>query len=250
MGKWESLSAAEIRGSIPADEAVFYESEAADEIARLASLKNIAGVASVSSSLSFTGLARIFTALRRDGCPEPRSLWLAANFECPAEYEALSFVAPMENKTVLQLGGKGTEAVKLMLAGAKEAWLVSPSSRSSDVVRSWRDSVVWWCRASSERLSESLLAITCSMLSIPQVARTTSKLPRLFQRSPAYFLLVGALRPLSHGGHHSILSAPRFWGNERRKLTVAPSRGKESIVSPKVSVFMMSVCTGLYRAIR
>ena len=126
LGKRERLSAAAIRDSIPADERVFYESEAADEISRLASLENITGVASVSLSLSFAGLARIFAAARRDGCPEPKSLWLAATFECPAEYEALSFVAPIANKSVLQLGGKGTEAVKLMLAGAKEACLVSP----------------------------------------------------------------------------------------------------------------------------
>ncbi len=126
MDKRENLSAAAIHDSIPADEAVFYESEAADEVSRLASLNDITGVASVSPSLSFAGLARIFAAARRDGCPEPKSLWLAATFECPAEYEALRFVAPVGNKSILQLGGKGTEAVKLMLAGAKESCLVSP----------------------------------------------------------------------------------------------------------------------------
>lgn len=126
MDKPENLSAVAIRDSIPEDEAVFYENEAAEEVSRLASLKDITGVASVSPSLSFAKLARIFMADSRDECPEPKSLWLAATFECPAEYEALSFIAPLRNKTVLQLGGKGTEAVKLMLAGAKEGCLVSP----------------------------------------------------------------------------------------------------------------------------
>ncbi len=126
MDKPENLSAAAIRDSIPEDEAVFYENEAAEEVSRLASLKDITGVASVSPSLSFAKLARIFTADSRDDCPEPKSLWLAATFECPAEYETLSFIAPLRNKAVLQLGGKGTEAVKLMLAGAKEGCLVSP----------------------------------------------------------------------------------------------------------------------------
>lgn len=36
------------------------------------------------------------------------------------------FLAPLEGKTVLQLGGKGTEAVRMVLAGAKCAHLVSP----------------------------------------------------------------------------------------------------------------------------
>jgi SAM-dependent methyltransferase len=126
LNKSENLSAVAIRDSIPEDEAVFYENEAAEEVSRLASLKDITGVASVSPSLSFATLARIFMADSRDECPEPKSLCLAATFECPAEYEALSFIAPLRNKAVLQLGGKGTEAVKFSLAGAKEACLVSP----------------------------------------------------------------------------------------------------------------------------
>jgi SAM-dependent methyltransferase len=126
LNQHQNASAAEVIASIPKDEATFYESEAFDEISRLALLADIADVMSVSPSLSFAGLSRIVAAKDRGSCPRPRSLWLAATFECPAECDALRFVAPLKDKVVLQLGGKGSEAVKLMLAGAKAAYLVSP----------------------------------------------------------------------------------------------------------------------------
>lgn len=126
MGRPNSSSADAIRNSIPHDEAVFYQNVASDEVRQLRSLSSIADVANVSSALSFRSLAKIFATRPRGAVPNPKELWLAANFECVAEYEAMKFVAPVEGKTVLQIGGKGTEAVKFLLAGAKAAYLVSP----------------------------------------------------------------------------------------------------------------------------
>jgi SAM-dependent methyltransferase len=126
MGQLRGSSPGLIQNSIPADEAVFYENEASREIERLASLTSIENVASVSSSLSFAGLARVFRTRAYDKFPDPRRLWLAATFDCLAEYEALKFLAPLRGRIVLQLGGNGAEAVKFMMAGAKVAHLVSP----------------------------------------------------------------------------------------------------------------------------
>ena len=126
VNQLKDSSAAVIRNSIPKDEAVFYENVASDEVAQLASLTSINDIARVSSALSFAALARISRAKQHSILPDPKGLWLAATFECIAEYEAMKFVAPVRDKTVLQLGGKGSEAVKFMLAGARAAHLVSP----------------------------------------------------------------------------------------------------------------------------
>ena len=135
----KKAAAAAIRDAIPADEAVFYAKEASSETELLARLQSIEEVASVSDSLSFAGLARLCRA--RDGgvsfesFPDPRRLWLGATFDCLAEHEALEFLAPLRNKSVLQLGGKGTEAVKLMLGGARAGYVVSPVESELDCAR-------------------------------------------------------------------------------------------------------------------
>ncbi|MGA9812631.1 MAG: methyltransferase domain-containing protein [Terriglobales bacterium] len=115
-----------LQEGIPPDEAVFYDAVAASEVEQLRALSSIAEVGTISSSVSFATLANIFAARDRGRFPDPKRLWLASAFECAAEYEAFKFLAPIEGKTVLQLGGKGTEAVRMMLAGAKSANLVSP----------------------------------------------------------------------------------------------------------------------------
>jgi uncharacterized protein YbaR (Trm112 family) len=58
--------------------------------------------------------------------PHPRNVWIDATYDCAAQWDAYEHVAPVEGKRILQLGGKGIHAVKFLLAGAKECWLVSP----------------------------------------------------------------------------------------------------------------------------
>ena len=58
--------------------------------------------------------------------PDPKDRWLDARFDCVAQYEAYRFITPITRKVVLQLGGKGIHAVKFLLAGAADAWLVTP----------------------------------------------------------------------------------------------------------------------------
>ena len=104
-----------VRQVIPDDEALHYEAIAAQEIDRLRSISSI-----------FASLANIAFGDNRGDFPEPADLWLASTFECSAEYETFRFFTPLRGKTVLQLGGKGTEAVRMLMAGAKSAHLVSP----------------------------------------------------------------------------------------------------------------------------
>lgn len=58
--------------------------------------------------------------------PAPAELWLDATYETTAQWQAFRHLAPLEGRRVLQLGGKGGHAVTLLLAGASEAWVVSP----------------------------------------------------------------------------------------------------------------------------
>jgi uncharacterized protein YbaR (Trm112 family)/SAM-dependent methyltransferase len=58
--------------------------------------------------------------------PHPREVWLDAVYDCAAQWDAYLEIAPIEGKRVAQLGGRGLHAVKFLLAGAAEAWVVSP----------------------------------------------------------------------------------------------------------------------------
>jgi uncharacterized protein YbaR (Trm112 family) len=58
--------------------------------------------------------------------PDNRRLWIDAKFEAAAQLDALRHLMPIAGARVLQVGGRGIHAVKLLLAGAREAWVVSP----------------------------------------------------------------------------------------------------------------------------
>jgi len=58
--------------------------------------------------------------------PNPPALWIDAIYDCLSQHDAYSHLLPINGKRVLQLGGKGGSAVKLLVAGAAEAWLITP----------------------------------------------------------------------------------------------------------------------------
>ena len=62
----------------------------------------------------------------RGTCPEPKESWIDCVPDCKAQYEAYRYLEPFAGKRVLQLGGKGIHAVKSLLAGAAEAWVLTP----------------------------------------------------------------------------------------------------------------------------
>ena len=58
--------------------------------------------------------------------PEPKELWIDAVYDAAAQLDCYRHCAPLSGATVMQLGGKGIHAVKFLLAGAAEAWVVTP----------------------------------------------------------------------------------------------------------------------------
>jgi uncharacterized protein YbaR (Trm112 family) len=60
------------------------------------------------------------------GGPFPGPAWMDSDYEIAAQRDAYSFMNPMGGMTAVQLGGKGIHAVKFLLAGARESWLITP----------------------------------------------------------------------------------------------------------------------------
>ena len=58
--------------------------------------------------------------------PEPARFWIDARHESLAQLEAYRHLAPVAGKTVLQIGGSGSHVVKMLLAGAKRGFLITP----------------------------------------------------------------------------------------------------------------------------
>lgn len=58
--------------------------------------------------------------------PNPRNIWLDALYDCGAQWDAYNHIGPVYGQRILQLGGKGIHAIKFLLAGAKEVWVLSP----------------------------------------------------------------------------------------------------------------------------
>jgi len=58
--------------------------------------------------------------------PDPWEIWLDAVYDSAAQMDAYQHVAPVIGKRLLQVGGKGLHAVRFLLAGAAECWLITP----------------------------------------------------------------------------------------------------------------------------
>ena len=98
------------------DEMGFYNASAAATISAVA----------VSPEAKWLTSALAATARERRTFPEPRARWIHLLFEAVAQYDAYTHVAPLAGKRVLDLGGRGVEGLKMLLAGAAETWHVSP----------------------------------------------------------------------------------------------------------------------------
>ena len=58
--------------------------------------------------------------------PDPKEIWIDAVYDCAAQWDSFQHLSPVEGKRLMQLGGSGTHAVKFLLAGASECWVVTP----------------------------------------------------------------------------------------------------------------------------
>ena len=65
--------------------------------------------------------------------PQPAEKWLDAPYDAQAQMDGYLHIAPIAGKRVLQVGGSGSHAVKLLVAGAAEAWLITPMHGETSV---------------------------------------------------------------------------------------------------------------------
>ncbi len=59
--------------------------------------------------------------------PEPIELWCDAHIALSAQKEAYEWISHPRGKRILQMGGHGSHAIKFLLAGALQVYLLSPS---------------------------------------------------------------------------------------------------------------------------
>lgn len=78
----------------------------------------------VRHSGAFADISRVLARDSKTPFPNPAE-WIDALYDCTAQWIAYCHIAP-SGRRVLQLGGKGNHAVKFLLAGATEAWLLTP----------------------------------------------------------------------------------------------------------------------------
>ncbi len=63
--------------------------------------------------------------------PEPRKMWIDMPYDGQAQRDAFRHLADICGKRVVQLGGHGSHAINFLLAGAREAWLITPIYREA-----------------------------------------------------------------------------------------------------------------------
>ena len=91
------------------EEMDFYNAAAANHHSDQANSNDYQVVSSVVNAGSFPG-------------PD----WVTGNYDRASVTDAYGYSSPMQNKKVLQLGGVGSHAIKFLLAGASESWLLTP----------------------------------------------------------------------------------------------------------------------------
>ena len=79
-----------------------------------------------SEALQHLERLRHFPSSERQGFPAPRELWLHMRMDLQSERECYEHIGSVKGQRVLQLGGSGTVALALLLAGASEGMLLTP----------------------------------------------------------------------------------------------------------------------------
>jgi SAM-dependent methyltransferase/uncharacterized protein YbaR (Trm112 family) len=69
---------------------------------------------------------RLRPAQERDSFPEPQEVWLHSRMDLQSEWDCYRHIGSVKGQRVLQLGGSGSYAQALLLAGAEEALLLTP----------------------------------------------------------------------------------------------------------------------------
>ena len=79
----------------------------------------------IRRSGSFVALAQV-AGVPHEHFPDPIDAWINAIPDCKAQYLAYRHLGTPAGRRLLQLGGKGIHAVKWLLAGGEEAWVLTP----------------------------------------------------------------------------------------------------------------------------
>lgn len=85
-----------------------------------------------TSSLSYDSIMGALTLHRSQVAsfgttfPHPARIWVDAPHDSLSQLEGYAHLSPVAGKRVLQIGGSGSHAVKMLLAGARHAVLVTP----------------------------------------------------------------------------------------------------------------------------
>ena len=81
----------------------------------------------IRRSESYTALEPALRPGVADGAfPEPRDAWLDAVPNCKSQFLGYRHLGRPESRRLLQVGGKGLHAVKWLVAGGAEAWVLTP----------------------------------------------------------------------------------------------------------------------------
>jgi len=84
-----------------------------------------------ASSVDSIGMKHLFAtaklpAEQRSDFPNPPHLWICDGIDAACEVDCYKHIGPVKGKRVIQIGGSGTTALLLLLAGAAEATLLTP----------------------------------------------------------------------------------------------------------------------------
>jgi SAM-dependent methyltransferase/uncharacterized protein YbaR (Trm112 family) len=106
----------------------FYNREAMTKSATLNAVQSISELGSKMESEGFAIVAAGANSPPADRTtfPRPYGSWLAARYDSVAERECYDHLAPVSGKTILQIGGTGFAALQFLIAGARQAWLITP----------------------------------------------------------------------------------------------------------------------------
>jgi len=80
----------------------------------------------LDSSTNAKEIRRAKALTQEHAFPAPEELWVDATHDTSAQADGYRELGALDGKDVLQIGGKGQQAVKLLVAGAANAWLVTP----------------------------------------------------------------------------------------------------------------------------
>lgn len=82
----------------------------------------------ITRSDSYAHVARVQQASpdERASFPAPPQVWLDAIYDSASQWDAYRHIAPLGGMRVMQLGGQGIHAVKFLVGGADQAWLITP----------------------------------------------------------------------------------------------------------------------------